>query len=132
MIGFFRIIPLASLHQNKLSHARTHLCCASIKDVAGWGGTCAGGALIVALFYLLGNPVMGQVLTVTHTASDFNGYNISCFGKVDGAIDITITGGTAPYSTQWTHGPTTPDVANLPAGYYAVVVMDADSTLIRY
>lgn len=75
---------------------------------------------------------MGQALTITHTATDYNGYNISCFGKVDGAIDITITGGTAPYSTQWTHGPTTPDVANLPAGYYAVVVMDADSTLIRY
>ncbi|MBL7985136.1 MAG: SprB repeat-containing protein [Flavobacteriales bacterium] len=75
---------------------------------------------------------MGQALTITHTATDYNGYNISCFGKVDGAIDITITGGTAPYSTQWTHGPTNPDVANLPAGYYAVVVMDADSTLIRY
>ena len=108
------------------------LTCAALRSRRTGGDTCAGGALIVALLYLYGNPVIGQALTVTHTASDYNGYNISCFGKVDGAIDITITGGTAPYSTQWTHGPTTPDVANLPAGYYAVVVMDADSALMRY
>ena len=82
--------------------------CAALRSGPGSSGVWrvnsrVGGALIVALFYLFGNPVLGQALTVTHTASDFNGYNISCFGKVDGAIDITITGGTAPYSTQWTH-----------------------------
>lgn len=35
------------------------------------------------------------------TASDYNGYNISCFGGRDGTIDLTITGGTPPDTIFW-------------------------------
>ncbi|MEO7082029.1 MAG: choice-of-anchor L domain-containing protein, partial [Flavobacteriales bacterium] len=58
------------------------------------------------------------------------GQNISCHGGQDGSIDATATGGTGPYSAAWT-GPNgfsagTLDLANLGAGAYSVIVMDAN------
>lgn len=69
----------------------------------------------------------GQGPTVTLVPSDYNGYNISCFGMKDGAITATITGGVAPYTYQWTNGATEPNLANVAAGYYKLVVQDANS-----
>ena len=43
-------------------------------------------------------------LTVTLTPSIYNGYNIRCFGGKSGSIDVTVTGGTAPYRFLWTSG----------------------------
>ncbi len=75
--------------------------------------------------------VLAQGPTLTMVPSLNNGYNISCFGFKDGAIDLTVTGGTAPYTYAWSHGPTTQDVANLPAGFYAVTVRDAAALASR-
>ncbi|MCB0818842.1 MAG: SprB repeat-containing protein, partial [Flavobacteriales bacterium] len=55
-----------------------------------------------------------------------NGSNVSCAGGSDGSIDLTIAGGTGPYSTTWSHGPTTEDLAGLSAGSYDVDVLDAN------
>jgi gliding motility-associated-like protein len=52
--------------------------------------------------------------------------DIACFGQVNGSIDLTVNGGTAPYSYQWS-GPlffTTQDISGLPKGTYTVVVTD--------
>lgn len=54
---------------------------------------------------------------LTLTASDFNGFNISCFGGNNGSIDMTITGGTPPFVISWSNSETTEDISNLPAGY---------------
>ncbi len=70
---------------------------------------------------------LAQALQVSLATSAYNGYHISCFGFKDGAIDATVSGGTPPYSFAWTNGSTTEDIAELPSGYYAVEVMDADS-----
>lgn len=43
-----------------------------------------------------------------------------------GAIDVTITGGTPPYTITWDDGPTTEDRLNLTPGTYTVNVVDAD------
>ena len=37
-------------------------------------------------------------LTITNTISDYNGYGISSEGANDGSIDITVGGGTTPYT----------------------------------
>ncbi len=52
--------------------------------------------------------------------------NVSCNGGNDGSVDITVSGGTAPYSFVWGHGPTTEDVTALAAGNYSVTVTDAN------
>ncbi len=48
-----------------------------------------------------------------------------CFGGNSGSIDLTVTGGTAPYVYSWTNGATTQDVNNLTVGTYTVTVTDA-------
>lgn len=70
-----------------------------------------------------------QTLTVTLTASDYNGYNVGCFGEKSGTITTTVNGGTAPYTYQWTNGKTTGVITDLSAGYYKVAVFDANNLI---
>lgn len=46
-------------------------------------------------------------------------------GQANGAIDITPTTGTAPYSYLWSNGDTTQDLTNIPPGPYTLTLTDA-------
>jgi gliding motility-associated-like protein len=70
------------------------------------------------------NATVNPLPSITGTQTD-----ILCFGANTGAIDITVTGGSIPYTFAWTGtGVTTisEDQINLTAGLYSVVVTDAN------
>jgi len=55
----------------------------------------------------------------------------SCFGTSDGAISITINGGTQPYAISWTStdgfSSTDEDLSGIPAGMYTLNLTDANN-----
>ncbi len=59
------------------------------------------------------------------TVSLANLAEVRCNGGTDGEVDITVTGGTPPYSFVWSNGTLTEDNTNLVAGTYDVTVTDA-------
>jgi gliding motility-associated-like protein len=72
-----------------------------------------------------------EVLDATALAATTDGgTNISCSGVCDGSIDLTVTGGTAPYTIGWT-GPngytsSSEDISTLCVGTYVATVTDAN------
>ncbi|MEX1132542.1 MAG: hypothetical protein WEC15_04890, partial [Flavobacteriales bacterium] len=70
-------------------------------------------------------------LTIDLDATTYvGGNNVSCSGAADAAVDLSINGGTAPFTIAWTDGPgftaDTEDIANVGAGVYQVSVTDAN------
>ncbi|CAF0787684.1 unnamed protein product [Rotaria sordida] len=71
-------------------------------------------------------------LEVGGVAFEYNGgVNVSCANACDGSIDLTITGGVAPFAISWT-GPnnfssSSEDISGLCPGAYVVTVVDANN-----
>ena len=55
---------------------------------------------------------------------DFTQTDILCNGQTNGAIDLTVGGGTSPYTYTWSDGPSTQDRTGLASGTYTVTVAD--------
>ena len=65
-------------------------------------------------------------LTIVSQISDYNGFGVSCNGANDGWIDVTILGGTPPYTYLWSHGSQSEDIpAGLVAKTYTLTVTDS-------
>ena len=69
--------------------------------------------------------------TISATVGEPNAIGLSavvsdvlCTGGNDGDIDLTVTGGTSPYTYQWSTGGTGQDLTGQPAGNYSVTVTD--------
>jgi gliding motility-associated-like protein len=67
-------------------------------------------------------------LTFSQDNSNYNGFNISCYGRADGFIRINLTSGTAPYVYLWQglsgFSATTKDITGLRSGQYILLVTD--------
>jgi len=61
------------------------------------------------------------VITITDSIT-----NISCNGEMDGAINLTVSGGVATYGYLWSNGETTAAIDSLAAGIYTITVTDAN------
>ena len=51
--------------------------------------------------------------------------NARCNGEASGSINLSLSGGTAPFTYNWTNGATTASLSGLTAGTYAVTITDA-------
>lgn len=71
------------------------------------------------LSFLVMPPLVKAQISIFETHA-----NVSCSGGNNGSIDITVTGGNAPYSFVWNDGTTTEDRSNLTAGWYSLTVTD--------
>ena len=67
-------------------------------------------------------PLAPILLQESHT-------NILCFGNNTGSIDLSVSGGTSPYTYSWSNSSTTQDIQNLIAGTYNVTVTDANGCI---
>ena len=52
--------------------------------------------------------------------------NITCYGDANGSLNLSVTGGTAGYTYQWSNGSVTQNLSQLQSGYYSVIVNDAN------
>jgi hypothetical protein len=51
--------------------------------------------------------------------------NPSCFGATNGSVNVTVSGGTAPYFYAWSNSATTQDLTAVGAGTYNLVITDS-------
>ncbi len=63
-------------------------------------------------------PAAALQLSATNT-------DVNCTGNSIGSIDLSVSGGTTPYSYLWNNGSSTQDITNLSANTYTVIVTDA-------
>lgn len=123
----------------------------SVSDATAGGGWSSGTPAVATVdgFGII-TPVSAGTTTITYTITDDNGCKnqatllvtipvispvtvnadikaIKCNGDKNGAIDVTATGGTGPYTYVWSDGSGTSSISGLGAGSYTVEVTDAGS-----
>jgi trimeric autotransporter adhesin len=55
--------------------------------------------------------------------------DVTCAGLSNGGINLTVAGGSGPFTYAWSNGATTQDLSNVIAGPYEVSVTDADGCI---
>ncbi|MCC6459613.1 MAG: HYR domain-containing protein [Saprospiraceae bacterium] len=63
-------------------------------------------------------PLAVEVKTITPA---------SCYNQADGAIELEVLQGLAPFAFKWSNGADVQNASNLPAGVYSVTITDADN-----
>jgi gliding motility-associated-like protein len=65
-----------------------------------------------------------SILKTDHQLSNFNGYEVPCFGDNKGNIKTLVYGGNGDYKYKWSTNETTEKIENLKAGIYILTVTD--------
>ena len=98
--------------------------CHTIVDVTV-DGISVGPVASLNLNDVHGDHTIAATFASTNFAISEAHTDASCTGVSDGAIDLTVTGGTGPFSFLWSNGATTEDVTGLLPGIYSVTVTDS-------
>ncbi len=92
--------------------------------------------LLAGTYSVTVSDINGCQDTATFTVGEAPGVAIAidavdvlCHGDATGVIDVTATGGTAPYTYAWPDGATSEDRDDLPTGTYLVEVTDANGCM---
>jgi len=83
--------------------------------------TDANGCTITVQETIIAPPPIDAAFVVT---------DVLCDGDSNGAVNITVSGGTPQYTFEWSNGATTEDISGVPAGNYSVLVRDANGCSI--
>ncbi|MBK8846841.1 MAG: hypothetical protein IPO27_09995 [Bacteroidetes bacterium] len=75
--------------------------------------TCDGVRSMISVY---SNTVDAEITSIT---------NVDCNGEATGAIDITVTNGTAPFTFLWSNGSTDEDLSNVVATTYTLMITDS-------
>jgi len=73
---------------------------------------CTAGSTVV----VIGNPTLDVSVNSM--------VDVSCFGEANGAISLTVSAGTGPYTYTWSNGMTGASINGLSAGMYTATVTD--------
>ncbi|MGB3076111.1 MAG: right-handed parallel beta-helix repeat-containing protein [Chitinophagales bacterium] len=76
--------------------------------------TCTGSSI---------NATVNVLAPIVLTTSQVN---VKCRGQSNGSANVSVSGGTSPYSYLWSNGRTVANIINLAAGNYTVTVTDAN------
>ncbi|MFH1320533.1 MAG: gliding motility-associated C-terminal domain-containing protein, partial [Bacteroidota bacterium] len=103
---------------------------ATTEDLSGLGAgsyivfiTDANGCSDSSSITLTEPPIL---VTSISSPTVAGGYNLTCNGAADGSIDLTVTGGTTPYTYMWNTADTIEDLNGIGAGIYTVNITDAN------
>jgi len=81
----------------------------------------SGGCSVTDSITISEPTALGSTITAT---------DASCSGNNDGMLDLTVSGGTSPYTYLWSNAATTEDLTGLDSGSYSVVVTDDNGCTI--
>jgi PKD repeat protein len=84
-------------------------------SIANSGGSCTS---------LIEDSIVVEAALPIEASSSENDPN--CYGAQDGEIDLTVTGGTSPYTVNWSNGMSGNVVSGLGAGNYQGTIHDAN------
>jgi hypothetical protein len=82
----------------------------------------ASGCAIVLSNQIIEPSVLGLIL---------NYNDISCFGAANGSVSLTVSGGTLPYSYNWSNAQTTATISNLLPNTYSYTVTDGNGCALN-
>ncbi|HMT29024.1 MAG TPA: SprB repeat-containing protein, partial [Bacteroidia bacterium] len=66
-----------------------------------------------------------SAINISSTVAD-----VTCFGENNGLIDITVSGGSGPYTFLWSNNSISEDISNLEPGNYQVEVTDGSGCIM--
>lgn len=99
-----------SLYLDEVDRDNNHL-------AESWGSS-AGGS----------TPKVENVFCLPMTLN-LTAFDLTCYNGTDGIVDLSITGGSAPYDIKWSTNSTSGFISNLASGVYEVEVLDDQNCL---